>query len=246
MAIVVAFLPFLKCGIFGHLLSEIKCQAGHFGGQSASAAAATLAANGTATLQDQDGNGGKSGEGICPCDSKHGVKDESGQSEKGEIGAGGGLDRVCGERVIAGSASELTLLPREQRHDDQGSNGDANSEKARLGLNLTGQGQHGSDSDDGGEDKEQGSGSDIDPLVVEAESGSQSEDDKRGGEQLHKTVKTEGQKRGAMRPRSREQGDGALDEHPGEGDGLQKNEPAPRWRKRGRVIRKSAHGLSAE
>ena len=62
-----------------------------------------------------------------------GVEGESGERDEGEIGAGGGLDRIGGESVVAGSARELALLPREQRHDEQSSDGDGDSEGACLG-----------------------------------------------------------------------------------------------------------------
>ena len=56
-----------------------------------------------------------------------GVEGESGERYEGEIGAGGGLDRVGGESVVSGSAREFALLPGEQRHDEQSSAGDGDS-----------------------------------------------------------------------------------------------------------------------
>ena len=106
------------------------------------ATAATLSSHGTSALKNQNGSGGEGGEGICRGDVEDGVKAEAGERDESEIGAGGGLDGIGGKRVVAGSAREFALLPREQRHDEHGSHGDGDSEEARLGLNFTGQGRH--------------------------------------------------------------------------------------------------------
>ena len=189
-------------------------------------AAAALATHGAAAFEDEDGDGGEGGDGVCPGDVKGGVEGESGERDGGEIGAGGGLDGVGGECVVGGSAREFALLPRQQRHDEQSGHGDGDSERAGLGLKLAGQGEDGSEGDDGGEKKEQDAGGRVDAAVVEAEAGSQGENDERGGEQFDKAVKAEGEQRGAMGSGGSPERDGALDEHPGEGEGLEEDERA--------------------
>ena len=201
---------------------------------SSFATAAALTAQGAAAFEDEDGDGGEGSHRICRRNVKCGVEGESGEGDEGEIGAGGGLDGVGGQRVVAGVACEFALLPGEQRHDEQSRHGDGNSERTGLGLESASQGEHGSERDDGGEKKEQEAGGEVDPPAAEAAAGSQSEDDQRGGEQLDKTVKAEGEQSGAMRSRGGAERDGTLDEHPDESDGLEEDEAAAQRRRVGR------------
>ena len=72
-----------------------------------SAAAAALTAHGAAAFDDEDGDGGEGGGGIGPGDVECGIEGESGEGDEGEIGAGGGLDGVGGESIVAGRRASL-------------------------------------------------------------------------------------------------------------------------------------------
>ena len=63
-------------------------------------------------------------------------------------------------------------------------------------------------------------------AAVEGEGWNKGEEDERGGEQFDETVKTEGEQRWAVSSGGGPERDGALDEHPDEGDGLKHDERA--------------------
>lgn len=156
-------------------------------------AAAALAAHGTAAFDDEDGDGGKCSNGVCPSHVENAVQDKSGESDKGKVGAGGRLNRISSESIIPGSAGEFALLPCEQRHDEQRRHGNSYPERAHLGMNFPSQGQDGCESDYGGKDEEQGSGGAVDPLAGEA--GSERHHDQQSGEQFYEAVESKGEER---------------------------------------------------
>ena len=164
---------------------------GHLSGHW-SATATTMASHGAASFNDEDGNCGQSGEAICPRDVEGGVEDESGKSDESEVGASGGLDGVSGKRVVVGLAREDALLPREHRHDDQGRDGDGNSERAGFGVDLSGEGKDGREGNNRCKDEEKPSGGIVDVALAEAETGSEGHDNEGGGEEFDKTVSPEG------------------------------------------------------
>jgi len=198
-----------------------------------SAAATALPAHGATALDDEDGNGGEGGGGIGPGDVEARVEGESGERDGGQIGAGGRLHGVGGEDVVAGDAGESALLAGKQRHDEESRDGDGDSEGTGLGLELVHKGKQRGGRHDGSEKEKKDTGSGVNPLVIELESGSESEDDERGREQFDKTIAAEGEQYGAVRAGSGDERNGTLDEHPSEGDGLEKDEAGAQWRRVG-------------
>ena len=85
--------------------------------------------------------------------------------------------------------------------------------------------------------KEQDAGGRVDSAMIEVEAGAK-RGREQGGEQFDKTIKAEGEECGAMRAGSREERDGTLDQHPGQGDGLEEDEAvsgpeaSDRWSRR--------------
>src|SRR5579875_56595 len=137
-----------------------------------------------------------------------------------EVSAGRGLHGVSRQHPAIGSLRYLALAPGKQRHDEESSYRNANSEITDFRLNPKEQRRYGSQRDDSRQSKEQNARPSLGTFLTERNCGDEGQKGHTRGEQFHHAVRPEGQERDAPRLLSGIERYSSFDQHPDERDSL--------------------------
>jgi hypothetical protein len=149
---------------------------------------------------------------------KSGIQEESGDRQRRKVSAGGGLNGVCGERVVSDGSREFAFLPGEQWHHQQRRESDGNSERACLGLKFAQQARAEVRATPAARTKRSKPEARLMPRWLKW----------KRGVRLRMTSAAESSSTKLSKPNASKERNGALDQHPPESDCLEKDELATR------------------
>lgn len=200
-------------------LASVGVAAAQFKRQS-SATSAGAALPGRSALLDEDGNSHQSGSRIEPWNVECHIRSQASQRDERKIRAGGGLDRIGGQRCIFAAKSLTALEESQNGHRDQRSNGDGDARVTRCRLQPQSQRRNGNCCDHEGKHKEQSSGRSACPPFRDGQPRNPLQNHNSSGKELYQAIGAKGQHRRAVSSYSCIGGDAKFHKHPGQSHAL--------------------------